>query len=532
MSFRIAGSAAASALADSRTLLSVTLQTPSAEQTFTLSCLACVSKAVRRASMPVWRELCVARWPSSDTVHVNEPSAWRAFALARSAAESEETPSVMKLMQFGAAIWKQDDLKPFLRHSKPVILLDVFLDDSAIFSAWLGNGDDLRSFPFEDYGVQDDGLAADDDDQAEEFADAHLQLHATADKLPSFSERLVFVRVQGGNCLDSDVCLIQDDQDLELWFEEAQAPSITAQLCLMLTPHKIAVMHLGAPTCLSDVTDQGRDLDASGTLRWARTIVAGESGRSSPGLDVIINLCCVNCEDDTDAGVAEADLADSDSESSESDADEPHERAAPTSMRITSSGSESSESDATAGEEAVRDAAEARLNRLRQALRDNKAEQAVIVRQIKECMNVCTGGEGGHDSDFAAESDSDLVATPHHSNSSQHSLTTASGTSSDSAGGIAPSKCMRLELASLSLGWLPCNAGEEHLRSRRDEWAREHDFLLHEVSDDFEDSCFEDDEGAHEAEAAEFWGQIEALVPWLSVEQNLLGRGQNRRGTF
>ena len=89
---------AASALADSRTLLSVTLQTPPEVQVVTLSCLASLSKAVRLASMPVWRELCVARWPSSNSLadlDINQPRAWRAFALARSTAESEESPSAI-----------------------------------------------------------------------------------------------------------------------------------------------------------------------------------------------------------------------------------------------------------------------------------------------------------------------------------------------------------------------------------------------------------------------------------------------------
>ena len=112
-----------------RTLLSVTLHTPPEVQVVTLSCLASVSKAVRLASMPVWRELCVARWPSSNALadlDISQPRAWRAFAFARSTAQSEESLNVMQRAWVGAAQWK-DDLRPFFAQRKLLLLLDVFV---------------------------------------------------------------------------------------------------------------------------------------------------------------------------------------------------------------------------------------------------------------------------------------------------------------------------------------------------------------------------------------------------------------------
>jgi hypothetical protein len=134
---------------------------------------------------------------------------------------------------------------------------------------------------------------------------------------------------RGMNQLEDGICMLQDDDDLELWNKEGQAAWMTAQLCLMLSPDKIAVLHLGAPTCDSDVS--GCDLDALGEpaepwqelpfgmLRWARTIVAGAPGhRSGQGFDVILNLYCLGtlAEDGTAFDGADA-----------------HEHAAPTAMQ-------------------------------------------------------------------------------------------------------------------------------------------------------------------------------------------------------
>ena len=437
MSTRKPCGVAARALADSRTLLSVTLQTPPEEQVVALTCLASLSRAVRLASMPVWRKLCLGRWPSSNSLEdltKITPPAWRAFALARSAAESEEAPGATQRTRAGAARWK-DDLKPFFARKKPLLLLDVFVEqETAIFSAQLSANrlDSLLRFA----AACVDGIIADDEEAAEEFADAHQYLHLTADTLPSFPQRLLMLLSRGMNQLEVGVCMLQDDDDLELWNTEGQAPWMTAQLCLMLAPDKIAVLHLGAPTCDSDVS--GCDLEVLGEpaqpwqelpfgmLRWARTFVAGDPGhRSGQGFDVILNLYCLGTSAE-DYGEA-VDVANA------------HEHAAPVAMQNSSP--KSPESDVSGGEAVVHEVAEARqrrLQRLVDALRTLDAERAVLQRQLNECA-LASGGAGGHDSDLddvaaAEDSDPDLAPSPRRSDSSQRTRTTASSTSSDSGG--------------------------------------------------------------------------------------------------
>ena len=510
---------AASALADTHTLLSVTLQTPPEMQVVTLSCLASLSKAVRLASMPVWRELCAARWPSSNSLadlDINQPRAWRAFALARSTA-GEESPSAIQRAWVGAAQWN-NDLAPFFAQQKPLLLLDVFVQqETAIFSARLSANELDNLLHFSVPGCVD-GIVADDEEAAEEFAEAHQYLHVTADTLPSFPQRLLMLLSRGLNQLDDGVWVLQDAEDLELWSKEGQAPLITAQLCLMLAPDKITILHLGAPTCDSDVS--GCNLYALGEpelpwqelpfgmLRWARTIVAGEPGhRSGPGLDVILNLYCLGTKvvDGAVADVAKA-------------------HAAPTAAQDLSS--ELPESDVSGGEEAVHEVAEARqkrLQRLRDAIRTLDAERAVLHRQLNECMTG-SGGAGGNDSDLddvadeEKDSDLDLAPSPRCSDSSQQTRTTASDASSDSAGGGVLTKCMRLALASLSVGWLPADGvGEALLRRRREAWATRHDLPFTELDDERELSEGEED-AVLKAEAEHLWDQLDALMPWLSVD--------------
>ena len=361
-----------------------------------------------------------------------------------------------------------------------------------------------------------DGIVADDEEAAEEFAEAHQYLHVTADTLPSFPQRLLMLLSRGLNQLDDGVCMLQDAEDLELWGKEGQAPWMTAQLCLMLAPDKITILHLGAPTCDSDVS--GCDLYALGEpelpwqelpfgmLRWARTIVAGEPGhRSGPGLDVILNLYCLGTKvvDGAVADVAKA-------------------HAAPTAAQDLSS--ELPESDVSGGEEAVHEVAEARqkrLQRLRDAIRTLDAERAVLHRQLNECM-AGSGGARGNDSDLddvadAEDSDLDLAPSPRCSNSSQQTHTTASDTPSDSAGGGVLTKCMRLALASLSVGWLPADGvGEALLRRRREAWAAQHNVPFTEIDDERELSEGEED-AVLEAEAERLWDQLVARMPWLSM---------------
>ena len=509
-------SRAGSALAAEGTLLSITLHAPPAEQVALLSRLSCLSTAVQRAAQPVWRELCFARWPSSRAlVDVTQPRAWRALALARSA---DEVPRLKRRVLLGAP-WKSEDLLPFVSEKQPLLLLDVSVSEGVLFSARLSSGENDCVLRFSDAPCQADGIIADDDEPADEFAEAHQQLHLIGgNSLPSFPQRLLLLHSSATNELPEPVCLI--DNELDVWNGDAEDDAevrsgsqdvlINAQLCVVHLDGKVAVLDLGYPTPDRDVpaifgSDDEADDSAPrywekkpcGVLRWARTFAACGSGRrSDAGFDAILNLYCRSTLMDDEGEAAEAPPA------------LEGQPAAPGAAASSSHESCEPESDVSAGDEAVRQVAAERLERLqrlRDALRAHDAERAVLSRQLAECLEGSADGE--HPRDLLGDIElAELVPSPRRSDSSQHTQTTASEASSGPQG--APTKHMRLALASLSLGWLP--AGDIGAELMREAWAAEHELLLSEVDDERELTESEE-KAVQDAEAAHF----DAKMPWL-----------------
>ena len=512
------------ALTADDTLLFIALSTSPAEQVATLVRLSCLSKAVRAASLTAWRDLCFSRWPSCGSLAgVREPRAWRALALARSAAEVPSLLAQQQHRRFAVQAWKRDDLAPFILygHMEPLLLLDVSCEDTFIFSGRLGGGDSLLELTDEE---RDGGIVADDFDEAEEYTDAHQRLHLApdSDAMPSFPERLLLLHTQSDNDLEKDICL--EDSDLDAWDggsdDDDEVVSsegaITAELCVIQVNGEIAVLHLGAATRDRNVHDHFRDdpciyeygkrRQPSGMLRWARTF-EGVSWR--PGFDVILNVYCLSESNEEDGDVQAA-----------------MERA----PRFLSLSSES-ESDMSAGkearkeaareeaarEEAVRKVAADRLERqrrLRETLGALDAERAVVARQLADCSDGPPGRDH-HDKDIGDVAAAGTVPSPRVSGSSQHTQVTASDSEPDCR--IKPSSEMRLALASLSIGWIPAgNVGAATVRSMRAESAAQDGLRFDEIEIDDEREMSDGEEHAvQEVEAAYFWQQLDARMPWL-----------------
>lgn len=524
------GDLAVSALVSGSTLLCIALQAPRADQVETFARLSSLNKALQRAGAVLWRELCLARWPSSRAFE-SQPFKWRLFALVRSAADKPRAQRAWR----GAPPWRKEDLLLFDgRSQKLMLLLDVFDCDRAVFSARLG-------FDTSDSYLLD-GIVADEDDAAEEFMESHQQLHLSDNAIQAFP-RLLLLQADQVNRLDE--CLVRaveewnDDGSEEASSGHKQAP--TAQLCVVDAGGNIAVLHLGGASSDRRVGDHFRasylktaeDEDEgspelfaeeappasaqrsplsppvakrwqenpSGMLRWARTL-SDSSGSGEAGFDCILNVYCLG------EAVVVVDMA--------ADGDEPAELGAEEAAPASDE-----DSDVSAGEEAVREVAadrDKRLQRLRDALRAHDAERALLSRALAECMENRTDGAraGGNDDDLADFlSDGDVQASPRRSNSSQRSHTTLSDTDTSSDGTeSAPTEKMRLSLASLSLGWIPAgDVGAALLRSKREAFAVEHKLPITEIDDERELSEGEED-AVKEAEAAHFWAKLDAQMPW------------------
>ena len=529
----------ASALAANGTLLRVLVHIPTAQQLVTLARVSCLNKAAHRVSQLVWRELCLARWPSSAAlVSVCQPRAWRALALAGSVGQLPCLAALQPRTEPGNVLWSSEDLLPFFERGQPMLLLEVFVRDVVCFSARLSANQDDNVLRFSaDPGLVD-GIIANDDEPAEDFAELHQQLHLRGNNtLQPFPQRLLLLHCQAKNLLDEAVCLINDD--LDVWnggeVEERLALSgaqtaITAQLCIMKADGAVAVLHL------SDVTQDRHvhghschdsafvhDDDAywqeqpSGMLRWARTFGGSAVGelQGNPGFDVCLNVYCLSeAIDEAEAEEAEAATLNVILTGNAGGSLPAEHTSTP-----ASSCSSKSESDVSAGEDAVREVATDRrehLERLRDALRANDAERAVLTRQLTEYMEGRSGGPGCKRNDLHLEylAKADVVPSPRVSDSSQHTQTTASESSDCPDGGIEPTALMRLAFASLSLGWIPAgDVGAELLCSRRKKWVARH--APHDLVDDEREMSDGEEEAVQNAEAAHFWAQLDARMPWL-----------------